>query len=195
MGKNGAKMEKQKTKTFVCKNCQGAFESLQENRKFCSVSCHMKKLNLDNKEIVRERMKNNNPMLNPENIEKGLVTRRLRGTLDAWGEKNRGGNGRPLPIPQQILAVALGWPTEVPIALGRITNYPTCYKIDIANRKLKLGIEVDGVGHLGKGKFLDQKKTEKLEELGWKILRFSNKEIMKDLDLVLKSIQSEMKNL
>ena len=101
-----------------------------------------------------------------------------------------------MTMPQILLAGSLGWNTEVAISLGpKQPGYPTCYKVDIGNQVLKIAIEVDGNGHNGnKIKFLDLKKEAKLKELGWRVLRFTNQEIMTDISLVLLEIEKEIKD-
>lgn len=140
-----------------------------------------------------ERMKKNNPSKLQENVEKISTTKRANGTLNVW-HGIRGGNGQETPVPQKILALALGWELEVaiPTKKSRGSGYPSCYKIDIANHKLKIGIEVDGCSHYGdKRRERDQKKQQLLESQGWKILRFTNKEVMNDLSMVLSQIKKE----
>jgi hypothetical protein len=155
----------------------------------------MRETNLKRKKIISERMKKNNPSFNKQTIEKGMNTKRINGTLHIAPVK-RGGNGKPLPIPQKLLATALGWQTEysVPTKLKPKDGFPHCYKIDIANPVLKVGIEVDGCSHYTRKK-QDMKKEKLLKELGWKILRFTNKEVMTNLSQVLLVIKKEIKDL
>jgi hypothetical protein len=92
----------------------------------------------------------------------------------------RGGNGKGPTVAQLFMASLLGpsWILEYAVSLGRrIPNYPTCYKIDLANPVLKIGIEVDGYSHHSRKKE-DQKKDVMLASLGWKVLRFWNKDIL-----------------
>jgi hypothetical protein len=146
----------------------------------------------------------NNPSWIPEVVEKGKQTRRINGTLQTLSQ-NRGGNGC-YTKEQTILSFALGWPTEVPIKtadhlpLGqrlqwcRENKYPTCYKVDVGNKELKIAIEIDGRGHKLKERSLkDRKKEKKLKELGWKVLRFTNQSIMTNLSQVLSEIKNEIK--
>lgn len=142
-----------------------------------------------------ERMKTNNPAQNPLIMEKMKATKRANGTLHVW-KGIRGGNGF-LTEPQKLLASALGWPMEVAVGTGpRKSGRATRYIIDIANSKLKIGIEVDGTGHRQKKIIeLDRKKTEVLESLGWKILRFTNQEITMNLSLVLLRVKKEIRAL
>ena len=145
----------------------------------------------------------NNPMKNPKWIAKMMDTKTKNGTLSVV-TKNRGGNGRPVPIAQKTLADALKWRTEVPIKTASHLqkgsrreflleqNLPTCYKIDIANTKLMIGIEVDGQSHNGKRRILDSKKTEYLQKLGWKVLRFTNRQILNDLRTCVRSVLSSI---
>jgi very-short-patch-repair endonuclease len=64
------------------------------------------------------------------------------------------------------------------VSLGRLTHgYPSHYKIDIAEPKQKIAIEVDGNSHHSR-KALDTKKDAKLRSLGWIVLRFWNRDIL-----------------
>jgi len=140
------------------------------------------------------RMKSNNPMHSKKNIQKMMRTKTLNGTLHEW-KGERGGNGK-LTESQIRLSLALGWPMEVVICTGGGEGFPNSYKIDIADSLLKLAIEVDGSSHQSKeNMLLDAKKTNKLNELGWKVLRFTNEETMTDLSAVLLVIKNEIKAL
>jgi hypothetical protein len=135
-----------------------------------------------------ERIRKLNPTADPD------VRLKISQTLKnmRWKPIKQGGNGTPLPIPQSKLLKLLGkmWYSEYAVPLGkRKIGYPTCYKIDIAYPEKMIGIEVDGYSHCSR-KELDKKKTQKLNSLGWKILRFSNKEIMESEQEVLKKIYS-----
>lgn len=135
-----------------------------------------------------------NPSKNPITIEKGKQTKRINGTLHIWKGK-RGGNGS-LTEPQKLLASALAWEMEFPVhtSTTRGTGIATNYKLDIANPILKIGIEVDGKGHLSKKVMLkDAKKETVLSSLGWKVLRFTNQEVMTNLSAVLLEIESVIK--
>jgi len=91
----------------------------------------------------------------------------------------RGGNGQLLPLPQLALLNALGegWESEYPVAtkMGRHSGYPSCYKLDLANPILMIGIEIDGYSHTTiDRKNQDRKKTDLLVSLGWSVYRLSN---------------------
>src|SRR6185312_4097379 len=101
-----------------------------------------------------QRMQKNNPMYNSQTLEK------MRQKLTGRTFLARGGNGEPTK-PQMVLAQALGLPIEYPIATlpvkGQFPSLPTCYKVDIADVKHKIAIEVDGKTHQRKRwKFLDK---------------------------------------
>jgi hypothetical protein len=142
-----------------------------------------------------ERMKKVNPMHNPLSVEKMKNTQRINGTLNVWPGK-RGGNGQ-LTKSQKIISALLGWEMEIAISLGKkLKGFPTCYKIDVGNRKLKIAIELDGTGHNSKkNTMLDRKKTIKLQELGWTVLRFTNEEVMTNLSKVLLEIKNVIKDM
>lgn len=107
------------------------------------------------------------------------------------GPKERGGNGHGPTIPETILSNALGWPIGVVVKTeaGRSSGYPPCYKLDIANSYLKIAIEVDGQSHgTIKRKAQDAKKTGFLESKGWKVLRFTNRQVTENLKECLSTI-------
>ena len=121
-----------------------------------------------------------NGMHRPE--VRALVSTKLRAM--GWGPVVRCGNGKPLPIHQQALAAALGWEMEVVIKTGkpRESGYPTCYKVDIGNVDLKVGVEVDGFSHCAlTRRDQDKKKEELLSSFGWLVLRFTNLEVESNL--------------
>ena len=143
-----------------------------------------------NKKYASERMKTNNPMKRAEVREKVSTTLRIMN----WKPKVRGGNGKGPTPAQLLLASSLGWDMEYVVCTGHYrdgSGYPTNYKIDIANPTLKIAIEVDGFSHgTIKRKMQDMKKEEFLTGLGWKVLRFKNKEILENLSDCLEKIQS-----
>lgn len=123
-----------------------------------------------------ERIRSMNPTSSAETRAK------ISRTLKAMKHKPsaRGGNGKGMTEPQAFLMGLLpqGWTAEFALSLGkRMAGYPTCYKLDLANSAMRVCIEVDGLSH-GTRKAQDEKKTSAVESLGWKVLRFSNKEIL-----------------
>ena len=135
-----------------------------------------------------ERIRLLNPAASP------LVRLKLSQTLRRIGHKPkiRGGNGRGLTIPQSMLLGALGngWVAEYPVSLGkRLPNYPTAYKVDLACVSMKIAIEVDGYSHVALARQIqDAKKEAKLRELGWTVLRFTNRMILSSLDTVMQQV-------
>jgi hypothetical protein len=110
-----------------------------------------------------------------------------------WKPPVQGGNGRPIPIAQQALAAALGWPCEVAIPTGvpRDGRFPTCYKIDIASEALKVGIEVDGGSHgTLERRALDAKRDQFMASIGWTMLRFSNEDVTTNLSGCVQKVLS-----
>lgn len=147
---------------------------------------------------LSELRKTNNPMDNPVYKQKAMDTKKKNGWQPIWIENPdlRGGNGR-FTKPQKILwkklnEVSKGWEMEQPVSLGEWEpGYPKNYKLDIGNSYHKIGIECDGDSHnSAKIKAKDRKKEKKLEELGWRVLRFSNSEILKDSDSIVTQIMS-----
>ena len=66
------------------------------------------------------------------------------------------------------------------------------YVIDFVSVKLKLAIELDGSQHLEQAEY-DLQRTAYLESLGYKVIRFWNDQVMKDIAGVIRSIESELK--
>jgi hypothetical protein len=146
-----------------------------------------------NRQASSERMKLNNPMSNPETVQK------MAHSLQGRTFLARGGNGK-LTEPQKKLCQALSLPEEfmewvvltLPVQ-GQFPSLPNHYKVDIAIPHLKLAIEVDGSSHkTRKWQFLDKRKTLVLEALGWKVLRFTNEQVMQELASVTRQVTGYM---
>ena len=115
-----------------------------------------------------------------------------------------GGNGRPLPLPQLALLHVLGegWEAEVavPTRMRHLNlGYPTNYKIDIANRERKIGIELDGSSHCSLVRQeQDRKKMGFLTSQGWSIYRVSNNQALylyttfKSVDTLLFTLEESL---
>jgi hypothetical protein len=156
---------------------------------------HMKKTHMKNphmSQLSSERMKIKNPMFNPETLEK------MREKLIGRTFLSRGGNGK-ITIQQETLHHLLGegWVMELPILTENVKlsfkSLPPCYKVDIGNTHQKIVIEIDGKSHkTKKWKFLDKRKTEVLNSLGWKVLRFWNEEVTTNPQMCLQKIQESM---
>lgn len=139
-------------------------EHLWIKQRFCSISCSKKQ---------------ENPMWVPGAVQKMTKTLKEIGhaPVDRWG------NGRGLTAPQEALLNALGegWVPEHAVATGlRPTgDYPTAFKIDIANPAEMIAIEVDGSSHSGKRLTEDRKKDEFLNQSGWSVYRIKNTEAIR----------------
>lgn len=185
---------------IVCLTCQTIFVArCVEKRKYCRRICAYRSP-LRSAAISKGRkgranpavaayMREHNPMKNSATIAKMVAVKTANGTLRRWtGE--RGGNGK-LTAQQEKLYKELGagWVCELSIATGLRSPYPYNYKVDIGHTRCKIAVEIDGAGHLSKQtKMKDAKKTEVLNLLGWKVLRFANEEIDRTLMDVLDEI-------
>jgi hypothetical protein len=167
--------------------CGKVFLTRAKNpRKTCSEECRriryshtMRDTNIRRRGILSARMKADNPMKKPG------VKERAMARLKEIGHKPKiqGGNGRGPTIPQKMLNDILGWemeaviPTSKPHGLG----WPHAYKVDIASREHMVAVEVDGSSHCSlERRAQDRKKDEFLNGLGFKVLRFKNREILKN---------------
>ena len=61
------------------------------------------------------------------------------------------------------------------------------YFVDFLCESEKLVIELDDVSHADKIEY-DLKRTEVLEDLGYRVIRFSNTEVYEDIDGVMDSL-------
>jgi len=68
------------------------------------------------------------------------------------------------------------------------------YIVDFVCRKLKLVIEIDGYSHNFKHNS-DISRDEKLEQLGYKVVRITEQQVMNDLQNVVRTIEVTINNL
>jgi hypothetical protein len=148
-----------------------------------------------NREYASARMTERNPMQRPEVRAKQRTTLRAMG----WKPPVQGGNGKGPTAPQLLLASALGWPMEIAIPArkgSRERGMASCYKIDIGNPTLQIGIEVDGGSHRALDrKAQDRKKEAFLNGVGWTVLRFSNRAVTEHLEECVKTVLSTISAL
>lgn len=197
--------------TGTCRECAQDF-SLPYTQKerarqangsvFCSDACRKESNRKGRAESMRrtsllyssERMRTNNPMHKPE------IRAAMAATLRKIKHKpvERGGNGRAPPVPQELLSTLLGWPMEVVVRTHKPpgSGYPQHYKVDIANRDLKIAIEVDGGSHCASVvRVRDEKKAELLRSFGWTVLRFKNQAVLSDPAACVEAVQSTISRL
>ncbi len=68
------------------------------------------------------------------------------------------------------------------------------YVLDFYAPRLKLGIEVDGDSHFTPGAIeYDQERTAHLQRFGMDVLRFTNREVIQNVDGVLAAIEEAIK--
>ncbi len=68
------------------------------------------------------------------------------------------------------------------------------YIVDFYCPSEKLIVEIDGKVHDNSvNNDYDYKRTKELEKLGFKVIRFSNDDVFKNLDLILEAIKQEFK--
>ena len=94
-----------------------------------------------------------------------------------------------------LLGRLTGWEVEYSIRTAEVKDQfpslPNHYCVDLALPELKIAVEVDGASHrTKKWKFLDKRKTEVLNALGWIVLRFWNEEVETDINMVMTKIAS-----
>src|SRR5215210_3239681 len=67
------------------------------------------------------------------------------------------------------------------------------YVVDFCAPRKKLIIELDGSQHLEQVEY-DAERTRYLESKGYKVIRFWNKDVMKDMDSVIRAIMQAMES-
>lgn len=130
-----------------------------------------------------ERMKTNNPVYMPGVVERTKASRIKNGS---YVNHFMYGNGKisPYEYVAKDYLQDFGFKYNISIPLKSMRDkypermYPTNYKPDFTNIELKICIEIDGPTHLYKSNQMkDKKKTECLEELGYKVYRFTHEQI------------------
>ncbi len=154
----------------------------RSGRTFCSDGCRdliksqesSERMARTNRVHASARMLARNPMRSEETRE------RMAATLREIGHQPRvrGGNGKPVPESQRMLAEFLGWPTEVTV-VPKDGEMPWHYKADMAHPIMKVCVEVDGGSHFSLARReSDTRRDRRLAGLGWLTFRFSNRDAM-----------------
>lgn len=183
-----------------------ALKKASDNLKSMWDGTHKSQRNSDNRsfrDISVDRMKNNNPSKNKDVVANGIKTKEQNGTLHVWcGE--RGGNGTISDGESAIMdfCISNGFLYNFAIKTGDLRKrypdkrYSVNYKPDFVNLELKLCIEIDGKTHRTKlGKARDRKKEECLSMLGYTVLRFTNEQVLSDLESCVVDVKCEMERL
>lgn len=106
----------------------------------------------------------------------------------------RGGNGTgPTSAEMKLMELVPDaiWNYPVKTGMKNGSGYPTCYKLDVAIPSLKFGVEADGHSHNAIERAQkDVKKVQFLSGIGWTVLRFTNKRILKDAEGVRQELMS-----
>lgn len=188
----------------TCHRCRSPFLAVKKAHRwkvnagkpvFCSAGCtkahcadvSARSMAETNRKFASARMKANNPMRRED------VRRRVSDSMRAIGHKPpiQGGNGRGLTAPERLLAEATGLSPHVVPTGGRGHGYPTNYKLDLANPRVKLSIEIDGGSHKSLAvREADERKTYFLESRGWTVLRFTNEEVLADVTRCARTVES-----
>jgi very-short-patch-repair endonuclease len=138
----------------------------------------------------------NNPMLNTQTRK--AVSEKLREI--GHRPKVLGGNGRGPSKAEAMLSELFPrsvWNFVVKTHRKSVDGYPHHYKIDVAFPDVRLAVEADGGSHSNwhNHKAKDAKKDALLRGLGWKVLRFSNKEILRNPKTVQAAIECTISQL
>lgn len=140
--------------------------------------------------ILKRMQSSRNPSKNPLISQK--IASKLRGRP---APHLNGGNGTGLTVPQALLLERLGqgWYAEFSVRhkAGR-SVWPAGLRFDLAHPQLRLAVECDGMSHKSRSVQLrDEKKRRLAKEVNWRILRFTNLEILNSTETVLQEIQRQ----
>lgn len=184
----GSKDDMRRILNSKCVVCESDFQRQPfSDGKVCSISCQGK--------LSSERMKKNNPMFCEENR---LKASRKQKEIN-HKPKIQGGNGRGATVQQLLLynelsKIDTSFSMEYIEKTGHLAKQfksPRHYKIDIASKYHMIAIEVDGVSHNSlKVKECDERKNKLLTLKGWKVLRFTNSQIQKELKSCVQMVMS-----
>lgn len=197
------------TKTITCSQCENPTVLTraaltyfkQTGRGYCSDSCRdsyrsqrsSETMAQTNRVHASKRMRERNPMSDPEiRLKMAKTLKRIRHQPIV-----RGGNGCGMSLAETIMNEALQglgftWNYAEKTGMPRGSGFPPCYKIDFAHPQQKIAIEVDGQSHYSR-RAIDEKKTALLNSRGWKVLRFSNNEVLTGAEHIRPSITSMLK--
>jgi very-short-patch-repair endonuclease len=182
---------KAKPVDFTCQVC-GKVSNGHPNRRYCSSSCQVQAMRTPCEHCGKVFVSK-------------LSTRKERSRFCSpscrrkWSGIQSGGN-HTTPTRTE-LAVHSHFPKSIlhhQVITGRRTNQsrPHHVEVDIAFPNERVAVEIDGGIHrIPLKKLKDLEKTDTLQNLGWCVLRFSSREVERDLARVVASIQSTILKL
>lgn len=161
-------------------------EYIRNKRAYCSLECskafcrEISKNNMRNTNFkyASNRMKKNNPMSKTHIIKKMIETKSVNKTLHL-PPSILGGNGRAIPLPVLLINKHLNFTIRFIQKTGMRGDYPTNYKISLADPEKKHGIFILGQWKTTRREEIQKKKVF-LEKLGWKILEITNYDILRN---------------
>lgn len=148
-------------------------------------------------------MTTNNPVYMEGIVQKSNNTKEQKGILHTW-LGTHGGNGKISPCEQLLydFCISNGFVYNKAISTYALRKqYPEKhlgfnYKPDFTNFQYKLCIEVDGDSHKSvTGKLEDEKKEFCLNCLGYTVIRFSNNEVINNIETVKEVILKTLQEL
>ena len=143
-----------------------------------------------------KRMTKDNPMFKQENINKMMNSLAINGTKNTTNNF-KAGNGKISEVEQIAydILVPLGYLYNYAITMREVRlaypekHFANNYKPDFVNLRNKIVIEIDGSGHGGKHKIIDQKKEFALNYYGFKVYRFKNNFVKNNTEEFRKEIE------
>src|SRR5580693_2174186 len=101
---------------------------------------------------------------------------------------------RSMPVSEQKMWIALRNMRKVSGLKFRHQQPINPYIVDFVCFGIKLVVELDGDSHNNRQNY-DAKRTEYLNGLGYKVMRFTNEDVMNNLEGVVETLYSEAKSL
>lgn len=204
-------------KPTICEFCQKPFIKTRPEKpqRFCGMSCKGKWILAQPKYRKRLYTEKRSRRLSafmrqwhkehPEHADKQSVRMRLHNpragkkptVVRRIAVERRNNWASPTPAEAMLLRIleahAPQWNVAFPT---RSSTPPFLYTADVCLPNIRLVIEADGTTHgTTKARERDARKTAFLEGLGWKVVRFSNREILKRPERVRAELMSTISTL
>ena len=183
-----------------CDWCKQPFQPKRKEQIFCNQACALNSIHqspsrrakhserhrdwwnsqkgVKLRQKTSERMKKNPLMHDPKIYRKAVAGIRAAGCRPPV----RGGNGTgPTKAEWQLMRMFPEgiWNYGIKTGKWNGSGIPPIYKVDLGFPKIRLAIEADGATHNSPSRRAkDRKKENFLKGIGWKVLRFSNREIL-----------------
>jgi very-short-patch-repair endonuclease len=188
-----------------CRECGEVFIPKDARGVFCGKSCAAI-WKMKQPEIVRKMIAGKDLVACGKAISEGIrrnpkehdrrVKMGKKNFIPGWKKYN---SENPTKSESVLLAIFPNAIHNFQVNTGRSSKFENAahlYKIDVAFPNIKLAVEVDGSYHDWESqKSKDAEKDKFLISLGWFVLRFSSKAVMRDALSVKRAIECKIQNM